>query len=36
MQKPDSDDIEIEKSNIILVGETGTGNPAGKNCCQDA
>jgi ATP-dependent Clp protease ATP-binding subunit ClpX len=25
MQKPDSDDIEIEKSNIILVGETGTG-----------
>jgi ATP-dependent Clp protease ATP-binding subunit ClpX len=25
MQKPDSDDVEIEKSNIILVGETGTG-----------
>jgi ATP-dependent Clp protease ATP-binding subunit ClpX len=25
MQKPDQDDIEIEKSNIILVGETGTG-----------
>jgi len=25
MQKPDDDDIEIEKSNIILVGETGTG-----------
>jgi ATP-dependent Clp protease ATP-binding subunit ClpX len=25
MQKPDNDDIEIEKSNIILVGETGTG-----------
>lgn len=25
MQKPDPDDIEIEKSNIILVGETGTG-----------
>lgn len=25
MQKPDSDDIEIEKSNIILIGETGTG-----------
>jgi ATP-dependent Clp protease ATP-binding subunit ClpX len=25
MQKADSDDIEIEKSNIILVGETGTG-----------
>src|SRR5450759_4770114 len=25
MQKPDEDDIEIEKSNIILVGETGTG-----------
>lgn len=24
-QKPDSDDVEIEKSNIILVGETGTG-----------
>jgi len=24
-QKPDKDDIEIEKSNIILVGETGTG-----------
>jgi ATP-dependent Clp protease ATP-binding subunit ClpX len=25
MQKPDADDIEIEKSNIIMVGETGTG-----------
>ncbi len=25
MQKQDADDIEIEKSNIILVGETGTG-----------
>ncbi|TAL63394.1 MAG: ATP-dependent Clp protease ATP-binding subunit ClpX [Bacteroidetes bacterium] len=25
MQKPDEEDIEIEKSNIILVGETGTG-----------
>ena len=25
MQKHESDDIEIEKSNIILVGETGTG-----------
>lgn len=25
MQKSDPDDIEIEKSNIILVGETGTG-----------
>lgn len=25
MQKADSEDIEIEKSNIILVGETGTG-----------
>jgi ATP-dependent Clp protease ATP-binding subunit ClpX len=25
MQKADSDDVEIEKSNIILVGETGTG-----------
>ena len=25
MQKPDPDDIDIEKSNIILVGETGTG-----------
>ncbi len=25
MQKTDSDDVEIEKSNIILVGETGTG-----------
>jgi len=25
MQKTDGDDIEIEKSNIILVGETGTG-----------
>ena len=24
-QKPDEEDIEIEKSNIILVGETGTG-----------
>jgi ATP-dependent Clp protease ATP-binding subunit ClpX len=24
-QKPDAEDIEIEKSNIILVGETGTG-----------
>lgn len=25
LQKKDDDDIEIEKSNIILVGETGTG-----------
>ena len=25
MQKPDPEDIDIEKSNIILVGETGTG-----------
>jgi len=25
MQKPDKEDIEIEKSNILLVGETGTG-----------
>ncbi len=25
LQKPSKDDIEIEKSNIILVGETGTG-----------
>lgn len=25
MQKTDTEDIEIEKSNIILVGETGTG-----------
>lgn len=25
MQKSDSDDVEIEKSNIILIGETGTG-----------
>src|SRR5665647_186706 len=25
MQRADSDDVEIEKSNIILVGETGTG-----------
>lgn len=25
MQKTSSDDVEIEKSNIILVGETGTG-----------
>lgn len=25
MQKDDEDDVEIEKSNIILVGETGTG-----------
>lgn len=25
MQKPNKEDIEIEKSNIILVGETGTG-----------
>lgn len=25
MQKPDKEDIDIEKSNIILVGETGTG-----------
>ncbi|NLV19044.1 MAG: ATP-dependent Clp protease ATP-binding subunit ClpX [Bacteroidetes bacterium] len=25
IQKPDPDDVEIEKSNIILVGETGTG-----------
>ena len=25
MQRADSDDVEIEKSNIVLVGETGTG-----------
>ncbi|MDR3339591.1 MAG: ATP-dependent Clp protease ATP-binding subunit ClpX [Candidatus Symbiothrix sp.] len=25
MQKPDKDDIDIEKSNIIMVGPTGTG-----------
>jgi len=25
LQKPSKDDIEIEKSNIIMVGETGTG-----------
>lgn len=25
VQKPDNDDIEVEKSNIILVGRTGTG-----------
>ena len=25
MQKPDAEDVEIEKSNIIIVGETGTG-----------
>ncbi|HOK26085.1 MAG TPA: ATP-dependent Clp protease ATP-binding subunit ClpX [Bacteroidales bacterium] len=25
MQKPEKDDVEIEKSNILLVGETGTG-----------
>lgn len=25
MQKVSDDDVEIEKSNIILVGETGTG-----------
>ncbi len=25
MQKPDAEDIDIEKSNILLVGETGTG-----------
>jgi ATP-dependent Clp protease ATP-binding subunit ClpX len=25
MQKPDKDDVEIEKSNIIMVGSTGTG-----------
>jgi ATP-dependent Clp protease ATP-binding subunit ClpX len=25
VQKPDKEDIDIEKSNIILVGETGTG-----------
>lgn len=25
IQRPDNDDVEIEKSNIILVGETGTG-----------
>ncbi len=25
MQKRDDDDVQIEKSNIIMVGETGTG-----------
>jgi len=25
MQKPDKDDVEIEKSNIVMVGQTGTG-----------
>lgn len=25
MQKPEKDEVEIEKSNILLVGETGTG-----------
>lgn len=25
LQKPDEDEVEIEKSNIVLVGETGTG-----------
>ena len=25
MQKDDDDDVNIEKSNIIMVGETGTG-----------
>jgi ATP-dependent Clp protease ATP-binding subunit ClpX len=25
MQKPQADDVEIEKSNIVMVGETGTG-----------
>ena len=30
-------DVEIEKSNIIMVGETGTGKtPAGKNHCPYA
>ncbi|MCK7533992.1 MAG: hypothetical protein MZV63_24690 [Marinilabiliales bacterium] len=37
MQKPDSDDIEIEKSNIILVGETGTGKTLlARTSCQNA
>lgn len=27
LQKVDKDDIEIEKSNIIMVGSTGTGKP---------
>ena len=32
-----TDDVEIEKSNIILVGETGTGKTlAGPNHCQIA
>lgn len=32
--KHDSDDVEIEKSNIILVGETGTGKDVdGQNDC---
>ena len=36
-QSNTSDDVEIEKSNIILVGETGTGkNTFSKNNCQNA
>ena len=27
LQEPDEDDVELEKSNILLIGPTGTENP---------
>ena len=31
------DDIEIQKSNIVMVGQTGTGKTLdGQNHCQNA
>ena len=35
--KDDKNEVEIEKSNMILVGETGTGKTLiAKNYCQNA
>ena len=37
LQPSTDDDIEIQKSNIIMVGQTGTGKTLnGKNNCQNA
>lgn len=36
LQKDGGDDVEIEKSNIIMVGSTGRKNFAGKDHCEVA